>query len=810
MADEVKKGYLGAIMDLETEDVFYKTPSVDKKAYALRDQLDTTNTPMPKEAAVFNGNFITDFAEQTYMRGIVPRLPKAAGAIARLVGQRYVEEPESYIYEAAGILGVTLPEKTPEERDKEKLFGEKLINFGLYMSDMADEFIAKREKDNPVTNKAAMFAGDVTSSLLVSYALVQLGGVSFAASVMSAESGLGVAQQALDAEKSSDTAIAAAAFTGVVNYQLEKFGLNQVFNKTMGKGLGVVSAYIANAAASEGVTEGLQTIVELGAGIAVGGNKEITAQSFLSQVIYAAAVGSFAGGGMVAAVAIPQRARAIRYAQENLGLERGKAVKLTDEAMQVAQDHVLKTLGNEAQFTDVVNRTYQSYRDLANMSLGEGKVTKEQADLATKQLTTTQPLIDTMKEIQAIVQADVNAEIAKGEITGRRVAGKKDVLKAREAIATGQDTAESVNLPPFEPIVAQIDPKLGLEFKSAVEGRLKYITTKVTQLKTEMLNLARIISSEGRDVHDSQLAQKTQKLSEEYTALIFEYSAIAQDPNSIHLEKDGKILTTSETFRKLSINKIKTVLSEVNRNFKLGQRATTFELNYVKGVVNGIVNQSWVTLAQRQQLKGIMSNIRNPQQLVKRIADIQSRVQQMIDNNLNTIFDKSINSAIDTMRGKGSGAKRKISLPARQQKLADTFMSASKEVGIDPGVEAEKIHTPEGYMRTLAAMYATKKNVYGQDLTVADYAWIERSLRQFVETGSLEFVKNQEVKKRVSQELNARILEELKKGKVDRTTLVGQGLEKALNETIKFAGHYDTMIGALVKGMAWKWAEPLL
>lgn len=775
---------------MDTLEKMYITPSVDKEQFAKPDLYPNL---APQETAVFNGDFFTHFGGMVLRggQGMLGGQVAALGAGSELIGS-FLQKHEGEYQEAKVFFPGQLSKAAGAPVDEnERHYGERLVNFGLYMTSLANEMSRLREEESADLPGWSKFGGDVISSLATSIGLYYVGGPGAAIGVLSAESGAQIGQQVLHAGRSPETSLATAIIMTPVQATLERIGFSTIIDKTMGRGVGLVAKYITEAIAKEGATEAAQTALELAVPAAFGAYPDMTMKDFLSQTIYAASVGAFAGGGMVASVAIPQRAKAISIVREAFGVDTKSATNIVDTTMQQQQNELLVTMGNETQFSDVMNGTMQSLRTMYNTARGETSVSKEQARQAIEAYKAEDPFTPFLNELRAEAEADARTGVMEGEITGRTTKGTKQAKKAQEMLDVPRETAR---LPKVEETILRIDNQLGDEFKAAVQGRMNWLRHRIAELKYNMRQQYHIDPNKTVGIAD---------MAQEESTLTSEYLAIANDPNVVSLE-EGRITVPMKTIQRLGLQKMNTVLRQAKQSFVQGQKSVRAELDYIKGVLNGLIDQVGISPAQKNELKGKYRTVDTTAKLLKRLPDIEMYVNELIDQNLIGMFKTSIDSAIDIMKGKGSGKNRKVNLPVQQQEYADTFIKALHEEGIDPGVEQGMIFTPKGLMRTWAAQYKTGKNVYGQDMTARDYANIEQGLRTFISIGTLAQAEALTARKKTKENMIKKVRTELEQGAVQPKTVVGKTLGGVLNTTLKWAGNLDSLTIGLLRGMGEK------
>jgi len=831
---KVNKGYLGMGANLPDpiRNRFYHTNSINKKDYYLQDEYNPV-TPVSQLTAVFNGGFMPQAIEQTY-RGVALNVPQDIGNVAIMEGAsikkhgmeellvRTMRTPLDMIDSTKTLeMGLTafsrkigrierdiLRISEGEYAKVNQMYGDKLVNFGLYMADVSKNAIKERQEEHPVTNKAAMFAGDVASSLILSLGLSAVGGPEFAAGVFSVQSGASVGANAVLAGTDVDTAFAWSVFTGVVVNEAEKFGLMKVFDKTVKKGLSVVSKHILSTVVAEGGTEAFQTAIELVAGKATGAQKGLTFLSFLSQVIYAGAVGAFSGGGMVSAVAIPQRAQAIRHTMFRFKADRAKATKMVDHAMQKAQVKILDTMGEEAGFGDVVNQTYTELRDIADLaSHGRAISSSDLEDAQQRYKESQDPLTSMLNQIHEESVSEVNKEQAQKPPTSK-VRGGEKAQKAQTTIDETEKLTEKLTekigseLPDYEPVVSKISGKLGSTYKKVVRGRLRYIREKTTALRKQIFTLMKVRKARNYKGSKNVPNKTLQKLSEKYVQLFVEYAAITQDPNGVHIDGKSNITIPAKMIEQVVANHIDQLLANVDSNFRLGKKMVKDEFKFIKTVLQTLINRPELSLNQRRQLFGRLKNVNSATQLEKRLPDIRKLVQNMIDENYKGIFQKSIDSAIATMKVGERKTRKKGKLPYQSQKIANYFLEAMREKDLNTRKEADNLGDAKGTMRVFAAMLKTGKNKYGQDMTVRDYAWVEKQLRRFVEQGRLASITENKVKAEETKRQIDRSVSELRQTEPRAKTDMGRFFEGVTNHLLALTGNYNTFIGSLVRGLS--------
>ncbi|MCK4578552.1 MAG: hypothetical protein KAU50_07160 [Candidatus Marinimicrobia bacterium] len=819
MADEP---ILGEVMDLDTFKSYHVTPSVNKDVYWKSDPIGNLAAAPLQDTAVYNGNFLTQYLNRTgqAFAGVFVGIPggvvaqegafiKDEGGIAGSIIKKAmtvlkVQNPAiANILDIAGIderaerfIGERLDGTYEKHLERSELLGEKMVNYGIYMADVGKEIVNEMERAHPTTNPYAKFLGDATGSILATVGLYSIGGPAVPILVFGASSGLDVGTEALREGHDSDTALAATLLVGATVSGLESIGLKAIFGTTAKTGIRAAATHIMIAMATEGITEGLQTVVEIGGGMAVGGQKEMTLLDFVSQVAYASAVGAFAGGAMVSSVTMAQRYKAINAMEEALGVDRGTAKALTQGAEQAALEEVFSRVGEDTGYDTIQNRKYQNMRDIISLARGEGNVTNDAAQRILDSLKIVTPGEQLLNDIRGQAIADVNAEIDEKIIKGRTVTGEKAVSKAAQVLEQSE-REQAAELEEFVPIGPEVVSEVEPIYRQAYIGRIQELTRVAKDAKKALLAALRLQGAREGKINTQTIRGHVQTYIDATSRLTY----LKENPRSINFS-EGKIqLKNAEVLARIADEQTVLILRNVKNNFRRGQRASRAEVAYVKTAIKQLLDRPGIAQTQRfEELGRWLNRINTPEQLQKRFAELEGKIDAILQQNLIATFTKSIDNATKIMRGKKIGITRRIALSARAQKLADTFLSALKQKDIDPAETAAKIHTAEGLMRTLAARLVTGINPDGSPLTSRDYMNIDRTLRNFIREGSLESEKVKAIEKKTAERQRERVIEEL-----DRTgALAKTPPREAWERIMDFVSrrfNYDALVGSLAKGM---------
>jgi len=812
---------LGEVMSIDTFKSLYQTSNVDMQRYWREDPATGNIMSVPlQDTAIYNGNVVTQYLHRTTQNIASIFTPIPGGAIAQVGAQirdkgitaGVVEKGIAATFpgiaatlhaiDAEDVVGRVIGERLygsyEEYQQRTELLGEKITNFGLHLADRGKELVAEMKRKYPTNDPIVGFLGDATGSILSTLGLMALGGEVLTLGVFGASSALDVGTEALKAGHSADTSFAASILVGSGVSALEKIGLNSIFAKTASSGVRGVLRHITHSFAAEGITEALQEVVELGGSYAVGGNaREITLGEALSQMIYAGAVGAFSGGVMVGGVTLTQRNKAINTMQQTLGVDRGTASKVEQQAEQVAIEEIFSKVGEDTGYNAIQNRKYQHLRDIASLAQGEGGISNEVALKIFESLkikTVGERLLD---EIRAQASADVDEELKAGEIRGKAVKGAKKVNKATEA-ADALAVRETPTPEAFEPISPEVINNVKPIFREAFVGRVRQLSKEAKQIKKDLMSALRKQAKIGSDVN----TQTIQKLMKSYIDTTSEITYLKENPGDIVFTGNNEIsLPNAEVLGKIADKQTALILRNVRRNFKLGRKASKQEFEYIKAVVKQLLNRPGISNTKKfEELGRLLNKLKTPEQLQNQFLEIESRVDDIITDTLIPIYKTSINNAKKIMKGEYHGTNRKVHLPARAQRLADIFLRAFREPDLDPSAEVDKIHTPEGYMRTLAARFSTETNPDGSELTLRDYISIDNTLRRFISEGSLAVATDRAIKQKTKEKTQDQVLSELQKTKNLAVTPAQEFWESTMSKISRIF-NYDALISSLAKGM---------
>ena len=457
-----KQTDVGEVMDYDTLKSLYQTNSVDKDAFWKIDRETGSVLAVPlQDTAVYNGGAFTQYLTRTGQAFAGVFAPIPGGTVAAIGAQirdkgavgAYMDFQKRTVgaimpgltvaldaVDAAGfVMGFDVEDKVDRfigeklsgsyeaHMQKSELIGEKMVNYGLYMSDVGKNIIAEMEAQQPVDNKVSKFLGDATGSILATVGLYYLGGTPLTIGVFGASSGLEVSTEALRVGKDADTALAAGILVGVAVSGLENLGLKSIFGNTARSGIKAAANHILTAMATEGITEALQELVEIGGSYAVGGQaRQMTVLDVLSQMTYAGAVGAFSGGAMVGGVTVVQRHKAVSLMQQALGVDRGTAKTIVQGAEQAAMEDIFSKTGEDTGYDAIQNKKFQNMRDLYKLAQGEVGVSNEAMQKLFESLnlkTAGEQLLD---KIRAQAIADVNAQIEEGKFKGMLLEDKHE------------------------------------------------------------------------------------------------------------------------------------------------------------------------------------------------------------------------------------------------------------------------------------------------------------------------------------------------------------------------------------------------
>ncbi len=809
------------IMDLDTFQAMYRTPSVDKKTYWKQDVNGNVLSVPLQDTTVYNGNFTTQYLNRTAQSftgvfvGIPGGIAATEGALIRDEGEAgaIVEKGKAILSPVPGLanlldetgitenvtrfIGEKLDGSYEAHLKRSELLGEKLVNYGLYLSDIGKQIVAEMEEQTPTTNEGAKFLGDVTGSMLASIALYKLGGTGLATGVFSLSSAADEAVDALRSGQDADVSLAASLVTGVTVGALENLGLKAIFDRTARVGVKAISMHILNAIATEGLTESAQTGVEIGMSKAVGGSKEISLVDAISQMAYAGAVGAFAGGAMVGGVTLTQRHKGISLLEKTLGVDKTTATRVYNEAEQVGMEQVLKGMGEETGYDVIQNKKIQTLRDVIALSRGERGISNADAQRILDSLKIVTPGETLLNSIRAQAVADINAQIEEGIIGGKTVKGAKASQQAAEVVRTLEDQ-QAAEPETFVPITEETINNVKPIYRAAYIGRIKELTRTAKQAKNELMRNLKMRDLTGRTINTETINGNIATYLDATTELTY----LKENPGDLVFTGDNQItLPNAEVLARIADKQTALILRNVKLNFLRGKQATRAEMEYVKGAIKQLLKRPGLSQSQRfEQLGRWLNNIRTPEQLTKRFSELESKVDIIIQQNLINTFKNSIDNAVKIMKGKGAGANRRVNLPASAQHLADVFVKALNQVDINPAETVNDIHTPEGFMRTLAARLATETNPDGSPLTPRDYMNIDRTLRDFISDKTLEFQRIKQIKKATIERQKEKVIADL----YNTQKLGEKGYQKLWENMMSHISrrfNYDALISSLAKGM---------
>lgn len=781
---------MGPLISDEVLSDMYTFPSIDKRKYFSKETQDILSKVGIADTTVYQGNFVSRFSESVGRSAILGNM-KNAGFVFELTGK-------------------TLDEVS--EGGSADVFGKKLRNFGLFLGHEADRLLAQRQEEFPLKPGVEMFAADVVSSTLTTIGLVALGtgaatlagagaeaaavaGSITAISTIGAMSGSERFSKAQAAGQDYGTSLAFGIVDGVVNAQLERVGLDKIFKVTFTKGISIVRDRIAAAMAAEGLTEGLQTAVELGFDIASGSEKDMTPAEYASQVLYASAVGLVSGGAMTAMVAIPQRSEAIK-ALKAAGMDDAKAKQVYKETVQEAADNILNDLSKEFDYSDIQNQATQKSLNvmqeyLTRRTFDRAAFEQEMADM--KQL-------DPARAVLGAIRAQAAAD-AESEMKPKTPVSRTGIDSIIENIGLSETTTPEPRgtLKVREPVFS-VDTEPAM--RNAITGRIRYLNDQMDALNKE----ARAISKRVKDLEkagkpvDETTKNREATIFQSIVEKYVEADTLRTNPKGANL-KGQEITIKTKDLIVATGNLAKSVVRAANQNFKSGKIAGREELLFIRTVLNNLVKAPGLSRDAQVLLKNKFMNIRTPEQLSKSLPLIEDAVTQAQNDIFITGLKGGIDKLSDLFSGRGTGPERKVKLDLDSQRIADAFVKEYKNESTDPRDRLRLLDgTPENIMRFLASQAATGKNgSTGEDLTPRDYANIYNTLYDFAYDGRNSKLFQVEREKNFRKRVAKKVSEDILGGKasVDESFKNADFTDWVLSQVTNFIGTYDGFLGLL-------------
>ncbi len=832
MADE-KLLQAEPTMDTDILDRLYKVPNVNRKQYFSRYDRTGVITPMvePADTRILNGGFVSEFGG-AFHDAFVIGMPQTLGYGARLGAEsldKYVENKQVEI-QKANERGDPVSMRAINAFGA-KVFANKLSNFSMYLADKVNQELqikAATEGESTQVGKVGKFLGEAGSSIVKCYGLLATGmGTAGVATAFGVESGLGVFGRGREAGASFEKSLAWGAFSGVLNTGMEMAGLDAIFKGTFHSGKNVAKQAIFRAVGTEALTEAGQQSVEIIADIGTGARADITVEEALSEVVYASALGAVAGGVMTAAVAIPQRSKAIKM-MKSFGYDQATATQAVDIAMQETMDLVTEKMAKDQGATPDVLEGVQFYRDLVN-----GNVTLDQAQI--EATIERQQRFNSSKQTLAAIRAEASAtaraELAEKE-KGERIGTKTADVAAQQVLAEEGPTVGEVEgeFEPKAPFNLQIPvseetglPKLsGILFprdmsvsdRINVRGRLTQIPVDLKPLVQQRQTLAQQLMGrtiEGKAPESiAKIEERLAKVDEKIFNLQAEYEALFNNPADIQVI-EGKVVLSQNAILRQKLANIRAAMQEYNRGYRKGVSSVRAEYRWVRAAISSLANTKGLTQKQQKMIKGMYASIQTEHQLASRIPDIQRRITNIIASNQIEVFQDQISQFVDMMKGKKTsmGFQPKLgkdpSTGVDTQKVANAFVNEFNKKDTDPGELRQKFkNTPEFKARLVASQLATGKNAgTGEDLTVDDYARFYEGLRDLLTGGRQGYYVESRAKEIAREAIKERVLEGINAQAIDVGKVAGipvnDILDKALTTGISIIQDYDTVLSTIFR-----------
>jgi len=779
------------VMDTDLYSRMAPIDSIDREAYFQGYGRPSVSAPKvePLKARVMNGGFLSTYAKTTWDDLVVGTVKSLAGSL------QFAGDLAPHI--EANPLGPLMfgPEYKDIVDEHQKIMGEKsfgsvLNKFGLYMADEANKLLLSQQiegEDRGFGSHAGEFLGHFSSSTLKTIGLMATGmGVGGVGAVFGAESAAGGYTDARSAGASFEKAASFNIVRGVLVTKLEGLGLKSIFKNTYRAGVNSVTRIVTNAMATEGATEALQQMVEIGTDMATGARQNVTLGSAIGETVYAAALGVFGGGVLSAKVAIPQRANAIKLLQQ-AGFDSATAVEVTDRAMMETADMVLNETAKEHGYT---SDKHEAYNFIVKIINGKAQVDDDLYEKTRQRLQESDMGERAMGVIRAEARATAQAEYdeMKKQKMGTKTADitAEDVLMKRSTQAEEIDTEEII--PPVPQFNEQNLPDdMSVNDRALIKGRL-------TQIKNEIRTLNNKIRDRSR-----RLSLKTyQKLIELHS----EYETMARNPDSISV-LEGKVVLNPKAAMQTRVNTLRSMIRSYKRGYQQGGKNQKAEFSFIKETIKSLAGVEGLTKKQKSEIKGMYSSIKTTKQLYNRVPDIIKKTESYILSNQMDTIKSQLDNFIQVMKGKGEGLYRNVKLGTEYQHLADTFVKNYNSKDVDPAEVLRNFkNTPEDKMKLLASQLATGYSAYGTgELGIEEYARMYKQLQEFLTQGRENYILKDKADAEILKRTREKIVEEMTtpaKGELFGQKFADK-LDKALSAGVTLFQSYDVILGTIFR-----------
>jgi len=843
---------------LTTQEVLERMYSFDSisKADYFKTRGTVDEVIKPAKSTVFMGNFVTNTAERIRRGQTIGNMEILADA-AFMAGESILAGTEQMdrergrgLIEGKEVFGFKADELFPVTGSNEaQVFGHKVRNFSFFIQDKAQKMLQEREAIAPLPKGLTpdRVAGDVGNAILTSLAVftvlqgaaVTAGATApvagaFAASAggfaLGAPSGFEAFRGARKAGRSIEESQAYAAFTTLAIGKLEQIGLKNIFNvsyfsgvKTAVKGLSakVAALRVGQAVASEGITEGAQTAVELGVGTMSGAIKDKPVMEYVGDIIYAAAVGSIAGGTMATSVAIPQRQRAINILKAEMGLSHPQAVKVVDETMQATMEESLNKTAEAYDFDELANDTTQKIFkkvedrraiDIRGDFLDPRKFEREKALAEFNALKKEDQGEAYLRGVRAQLEADVRSEEAKGVRVNDAAEAFKtgEIIDAQEMerqVMAGETPAEGeATVSNFQVAEPDLDVSTTDEMRVAIKGRMKLLNEKIKASEKTLKGIQVVIekltgmNQRGEEAL-ARMARLEAKEAEVFEELMDAYSEAEalRTTGRQQAMQGSEIKISSADMVRVTASLAKKLIASAKRNFILGRASLRAERVLLRQTLNRLVNRVGVSKDVRAVLKQRFSGSKfdTAEKLARNIPLIEDAVQMIQEQQAMNSLRKGVQGIVALFKGTRDGGRaglRKVKLTPADQRVADAFVNEFEKADTNPQLLWKNAGSSrEATMRFLASQLATGKNgVSGHDLTPKEYSDMFRRVHEFAVSGAMEANVQQEVEKRLRKELIASTVKDLKTSNLSVSDRVLAGFNLV-------AGVYDSALGLIAR-----------
>lgn len=824
-------GKMAELIDDDTYGEMFTFPSVDKNAYFTRTKDQEFGDLRPMNATVFLGDFISQFSEKN-KRFFRYRVPTLVGGVFKVIGVGLEE----------------IGERISPEPDIFDTFGSTLRNLGTHLTVQSQNAIAERERILGVEGTPGAFASDAFTSILsvigvattLAIAAPGVGALAIAggtANVFGIEAGLSTISEGIDAGADHKKSLAWGLFNGLVTKKLELMGLNKIFGRTFVKGINFTKRRILTTIGIETGTEGLQQLSDVGAGFGTGARtpENTTFMDVLGEVVYAGALGMFVGGAMVSAIAIPQRAKAIKMLKST-GMSHDTAKATVDSTMQETADSMMKDVGADFGFDEVANKAYNKVnKKVEAFFQGLGQVTREETDALLDEATAADPAVQLLNTMRAETEAEIRGEEAKGV----RAVPRGDIDKVQEDIEAGKVPAIDREINTLKAKTRTNNPTSDAGFvNEAIDAAINSkdeieFSRRLQELFVIAPNIA--MNNQIRSLWKQRMGIEERIAPPVIKDPVFDPST----PEVTKLAVRGRvkfindrlkaILKNTKKNRKLLNIQIdsgidtKTIQGELIRDFneavdltaesnviredpdgvKLeGEKIVLKDTDLARAtaqVVKRMARQAEVHFrAGRSQIKaealflraalnklinapGLRKSTRDSlkqrfgrtslENLVKQVVVIKQAVEDAQNDTAIPAIQKGIQDLVSFFKGT---TKVKSRMDAVSQKIADVFVKEYEDKDTDPNKAREKLDgSRESKVRFLAAQLATGKDGVGQDLTAERYSEGFEIMNDLAVHGKESKMFADETRKRVKQKERELATEEILAGETETDQIFG-------------------------------------